>query len=408
MESIDEHQKWVTAYKNALLTIEPEINEGQRTMLLGHYHAPDMAVSVKRLAEIAGYQGDRAGSLQYGKLARRISDAIGEPAQGDQISMIAQWRGDLKDERGHGQWILYDEVAQALEELGWVTTSAVGDEVAQLDRTKQAFLLTWKEGNPPYKFEDFQKIEIWRFRSHKQAKIGDEVYFLKQGKEPRGIFGRGEIIKPPYQIEDTWVVDVKINEITDPSKKLFLALEELCLMHRPEGLWYSQSSGIKIPDDVAEAIRSSKQWKAADNSKPEVESEELSETSYKAWVETRRGQKIFREKLLLRWKGCSVTGCSFQDVLVASHIVPWAEASNSERLDVFNGLLLTPNLDKLFDNYFISFNSHGEILISKTIGSKAMHDLGISPTMKLRRTDEKLLSYLQKHEAMFLAKEQTR
>lgn len=268
MESIDEHQKWVTAYKNALLKIEPEINEGQRTMLLGHYRAPDMALSVKRLAEIAGYQGDRAGSLQYGKLARKISEAIGEPAPGDQISMIAQWRGDLKDESGHGQWILYDEVALALEELGWVTKRTSGDETATFNLTKQAFLLTWKDGNPPYKFENFKEIETWRFRSHKQAKVGDEVYLMKQGKPPRGIFGRGVITKTPYQDEDAWVVDIRIDEIVNPSKQLFLPVDDLFQLSPGRGLWYSQSSGIKIPDDVAEAIRRSRQWKPIESPSP--------------------------------------------------------------------------------------------------------------------------------------------
>jgi len=129
MASTDEYQKWVASFKKALLKIEPEINEGQRKMLLGHYGAPDRALSVKRLAEIAGYKGDRAGSLQYGKLARKISEAIGEPPVGDLISMIAEWRGGLKDGRGHGQWILYGEVAQALEELGWITKRAESETI---------------------------------------------------------------------------------------------------------------------------------------------------------------------------------------------------------------------------------------------------------------------------------------
>ncbi|MBI4937195.1 MAG: HNH endonuclease [Nitrosomonadales bacterium] len=408
LANIDDRD-WVALYRDALQKIGPVISDGQRKMLLGHYLAPDMALSVKRLAEIAGYDGQRSGSLHYGKLARKLSEVMGiDPPTQDLTSMIAEWHGDQKDENGHGQWVLYDEVAQALEELGWVTKKAVNDEAANSNRTKQSFLLTWKEGNPPYKFEDFQEIETWRLRSHKQAKVGDEVYLLKQGKEPRGIFGRGVIIKSPYQTEDKWVVDVKIDEITNPSKSLFLTLENLCQMHPPEGLWFSQSSGIKIPDDVAEAMRNSKQWKINSITPVAVEPQDAPETSGTREVEIRIGQQQFRESLLQYWKGCSVTGCSFQEVLIASHIVPWSEASDAERLNVSNGLLLTPNLDKLFDNYFISFNSIGEILISKTIGSKAMHDLGINPSMKLRRTDEKLLSYLQKHERAFLEKEQAR
>lgn len=397
---------WVALYREALRKIDPVISEGQRKMLLGHYHAPNKALSVKKLAEIAGYEGHQSGNLQYGKLARKISEAIGEQAQGDQISMIAQWRGDLKDERGHGQWILYDEVAQALEELGWVKKRTTGNEIANLNHTKQAFLIAWKEGNSPYRFTDFKDIETWRFKSHRKAKVGDEVFFMKQGKRPIGIFGRGEIITPPYQNEGVWLVDVRIDEIVDPSKSLFLSEKVLFQIHPSKGVWHSQASGIRIPDDVAAAMRSSMQLKSVPV--PIAEDKEFPITTYEAWVATRRGQQQFRERLLQYWKVCSVTGCSFQEVLIASHIVPWSEASDSERLDVYNGLLLTPNLDKLFDNHFISFNSSGEILISKTIGSKAMHDLGINPSMKLRRTDEKLLSYLKKHENNFLEKEQVR
>jgi len=121
MAQEDDNQDWVVLFKEVLLRIEPGINEGQRKMLLGHYNAPGMALSVKRLAEMAGYEGARSGGLHYGKLARKISEAMGvAPRTRDQISMIAEWNGVQKDERGHGQWILYDEVARAIEELGWV------------------------------------------------------------------------------------------------------------------------------------------------------------------------------------------------------------------------------------------------------------------------------------------------
>lgn len=119
MEQVNDNQDWVTLFKEALLKIEPAINEGQRKMLLGHYSAPGRALSVKRLAEIAGYEGAHSGSLHYGKFARKLSEAIGTPPDGDLISIIAEWRGHQKDEKGHGQWILYDEVAQAIEGLGW-------------------------------------------------------------------------------------------------------------------------------------------------------------------------------------------------------------------------------------------------------------------------------------------------
>lgn len=128
---------------------------------------------------------------------------------------------------------------------------------------------------------------------------------------------------------------------------------------------------------------------------------DISETTYKAWVDQRIGQQQFRERLIGYWGGCAVTGCSVRDVLVASHIVPWANASPNERLDVHNGLLLTADLDKLFDSFLVSFNSKGEIHISKSIDAKALLLLGVNTTMKLRKLEQKHIPYLQRHESKF-------
>lgn len=115
-----ESSEYVAKFKKALLQIEPKMSEGQRKMLLGHYAAPNLMLSVTKLARFAGYEGASSGNLHYGKLARMIAEALEEnPPTQDYISTIAQWSNN-KDEAGHGQWILYNEVAKALEELGWV------------------------------------------------------------------------------------------------------------------------------------------------------------------------------------------------------------------------------------------------------------------------------------------------
>ena len=57
-----------------------------------------------------------------------------------------------------------------------------------------------------------------------------------------------------------------------------------------------------------------------------------------------------------RWEGrCALTGVSIGAVLRASHMKPWVEATDEERLDPENGLLLAANADALFDRYLISF-----------------------------------------------------
>ena len=74
-------------------------------------------------------------------------------------------------------------------------------------------------------------------------------------------------------------------------------------------------------------------------------------TEVERMVRQRIGQQNFRQALMTYWGGaCAVTGIDVSDVLRASHIKPWAEcATDAERLDVFNGFLLSANLDALFD-----------------------------------------------------------
>ena len=109
--------------------------------------------------------------------------------------------------------------------------------------------------------------------------------------------------------------------------------------------------------------------------------ENLDSTMRQSLITTRRGQGKYRERLIQYWQGCAVTGYSNIRLLVASHIKPWRESTNSERLDPYNGLLLTANLDKAFDLNFITFSTDGKILISDELGDYQL--LGIHPDMKV-------------------------
>ena len=82
---------------------------------------------------------------------------------------------------------------------------------------------------------------------------------------------------------------------------------------------------------------------------------ELSSTERESIVKSRIGQGQFRESLLDYWSTCAVTGCQEPKLLRASHIKPWSKSEVTERLSLYNGLLLSPTLDICFDSGFISF-----------------------------------------------------
>lgn len=114
------------------------------------------------------------------------------------------------------------------------------------------------------------------------------------------------------------------------------------------------------------------------------EDQNLNETERRNLVKSRIGQGIFRQRLLAHWKRCSVTGFGDTGLLVASHIKPWRLSDNSERLNGFNGLLLTPNLDRAFDAGLITFDSSGHIKLSPRL--KDFCTFGITAEMKIELT----------------------
>lgn len=122
-------------------------------------------------------------------------------------------------------------------------------------------------------------------------------------------------------------------------------------------------------------------------------------TEVERLVRQRVGQDKFRDAMLDYWGGaCAVTGIAIPEVLRASHAKPWAEcASDAERLDVFNGFLLSANLDALFDRFLISFDEQGVLVIAPVLAWKDLQLLGIFPGMKLRWIDALHQPYLALH-----------
>ena len=85
----------------------------------------------------------------------------------------------------------------------------------------------------------------------------------------------------------------------------------------------------------------------------------LPETDRQAIVLARRGQGLFKKRVMRIEHACRITGVNREEHLRASHCKPWRDATNEERLDGENGLLLTPSIDHLFDRGFIAFEDSG-------------------------------------------------
>ncbi|MEN8619618.1 HNH endonuclease [Shewanella baltica] len=121
-------------------------------------------------------------------------------------------------------------------------------------------------------------------------------------------------------------------------------------------------------------------------------------TEIEAIIKSRVGQGHFRKQLIDYWKGCAVSGCKNTILLKASHIKPWAKSNNQERLDFYNGLLLIPGLDTVFDAGLITFSSTGEMQVSDTLPLSDLAYLGVyTPNNKIVGITDKHAQYLEYH-----------
>lgn len=127
-------------------------------------------------------------------------------------------------------------------------------------------------------------------------------------------------------------------------------------------------------------------------------------TEVERLVILRKGQARFREGLLDYWQGrCCVTGLAVPELLRASHIKPWAVCTSSaERLDVFNGLLLAPHLDAVFDDGYVTVRDDGALVISSLLPEAAKPILGLGQPLRVGGLEARHLPYLAHHrEAVF-------
>ena len=104
----------------------------------------------------------------------------------------------------------------------------------------------------------------------------------------------------------------------------------------------------------------------------------IDETERRAVINARRGQGVFRTNAESIEERCRVTGITDRRLLRASHIKPWRSCtSNYERLDGYNGLLMAPHVDHIFDKGYISFKDDGQLLVSPRIAPNQFALLGI-------------------------------
>jgi hypothetical protein len=103
-------------------------------------------------------------------------------------------------------------------------------------------------------------------------------------------------------------------------------------------------------------------------------------------VRERIGQDVFRDALVGFWDGrCALSGMALpSELLRASHAKPWAQSSDQEKLDPFNGLLLAVRYDALFDKGLIAFDDDGRLLVSARVSREVREFVVLRDSVRLR------------------------
>jgi 5-methylcytosine-specific restriction protein A len=106
-------------------------------------------------------------------------------------------------------------------------------------------------------------IRRWSCGSNKRIVIGDRVFLMRLGREPRGIFASGAVVDEPFEAvhwqpekaklgRKARYVRFQFDALLDPENEPILWRERL-KSEAPFSAahWDTRSSGIRIADDVA-------------------------------------------------------------------------------------------------------------------------------------------------------------
>jgi len=150
----------------------------------------------------------------------------------------------------------------------------------------------------------------------------------------------------------------------------------------------TQASGSGVPDPDREA----------DTAEARIrQRKDIGPTVKEILTRARRGQGVYRESLERVESQCRLTGLLDRLHLRASHIKPWCQCTDEEKLDGFNGLLLSPHIDPLFDRGYISFSNAGDLMLSRDLNPAVLEKWGIGSRKNVGAFGPEQCRYLEYH-----------
>ncbi len=267
----------------------------------------------------------------------------------------------------------------------------------------------------------------------KEVSVGDIVFsFYGTRIQALGVVQKQATLAPKpnfesagsYWLNEGWYVEVEFESIKNPFRpKEYIEILRDFLPEKYSPLQQNGNGNQKIylttiPENLAKKIIEianipivdiQNELAPAPNSESDYEIELEVKTKFIdgdldriQLVKSRKGQGVFKSNVRLIEDHCRVTGVSNVRHLIASHIKPWRNSDNEEKLDGYNGLLLSPHVDHLFNYGFISFQNSGKLIISKELNPEVLDAWAISRTFDAGEFKYNHFKYLEFHRAEIL------
>ena len=222
--------------------------------------------------------------------------------------------------------------------------------------------------------------------------------------------------------DDGWLVDVAFQELGltqfKPKEHMGLlnpTLPEVLSPIRPDGggnqiylakiskqmanILIALSKGVG--DSIVEDLSQNLDFTAPNDEIAEVDEikmrTDIGATQITQIINSRRGQGVFKANVRLIENACRVTKVANPKHLIASHIKPWSKSDDLEKLSGFNGLLLAPHIDHLFDKGLISFQNNGNLIPSAQLDGSLFNKWGIEENINVGHFRKEQHQFLEYH-----------
>lgn len=247
--------------------------------------------------------------------------------------------------------------------------------------------------------QDYAKKEqfplLWQERMNMVSSLDDVVFFnicdQYQIAGPRGYVNSSdfgyELIRKLALPLVSYIYVEKVGIESDPLFYWKLFVDFDAIWEKQNGpLVFTYGKGKKVAEEVT------------------VDNYNQDEGKRKEIRYAREGQGKYREKLLEQCHFCPITMIADERLLIASHIKPWAASNDEEKIDPYNGYILSPLYDKLFDRGFITFTENRHMILSEFISQYTWRQMNLKNDTFIRALpmDDKRIEYLKfHHESVF-------